>query len=219
MSSSSIPSTDDHRQRIKHTIEKAEKYQCRKAGKHKAEMALIRRALPMLTGAETILDAPCGVGRATIMLAQAGYVMTGIDLGEGALKLARKAVKEANVSATIEKQDLVKLGYADKQFDAVLCFRLTHHLPTPQHRNEIIGELCRVAKSYVLISYFSPWSFTSAKRMLKKKLGIKQTVQNVTSLNEIQRHFNRHGYRLLKDLAQFQFARSLHLAVFVREQA
>lgn len=209
--------TEEHRQRIKHTIEKAEKYQHRKAGKHKAEMALIRRALPLLTNVKTILDAPCGVGRATIMLAREGYTVTGIDLGEGALELAQKSVRDANVAAIIEKQDLVKLDYVDRQFDAVLCFRLIHHLPTPKHRDEIISELCRVAGNYVMISYLSPWSLTSAKRMLKKKLGIRQSVQNVTSLTEIQGYFQRHGYELVKDIAQRQFVRSLHLAVFRRQ--
>lgn len=209
--------TPDHRERIKHTIEQAKKYQQRKAGKHKAEMALIRRALPHLTGVRTVLDAPCGVGRATIMLAQSGYLVTGIDLGEGSLELAREAVREAKAAATIEKQDLVRLAYADGQFDAVLCFRLIHHLPTPHHRNEIIGELCRVAKSYVLISYLSPWSYTSAQRLLKQKLGLKYSVQNITPLAEIQGYFNLHGYTLVKDFAQARFVHSLHLAVFGRK--
>ena len=209
--------TDEHRQRIKHTIEKAEKYQHRKAGKHRAEMALIRRTLPLLTGVKTILDAPCGVGRASIMLAKAGYTVTGIDLGEGALELARKTAGDEQVSVTIEKQDLVKLDYVDRQFDAVLCFRLIHHLPTPKHRDEIIAELCRVARECVLISYLSPWSLTSAKRMLKKKLGLRQSVQNVTSLTEIEGYFKNQVYDLVKDFAQRHLVRSLHLAVFRRK--
>ena len=216
MPTNTYPLSDNHRHRIKHTTEKAEKYLYRKTKKHNAEMALIRRALPLLTDVKTILDAPCGVGRATIMLAQSGYVVTGIDLGEGALEFAGKAVREAKVAATIEKQDLVKLDYADGQFDAVLCFRLIHHLPTPHHRDEIIAELCRVAKNYVLISYLSPWSYTSAQRLLKTKLGIKYSVQNITPLTEIQGYFKRHGYRLVKDFAQAKFIHSLHLAVFAR---
>ena len=217
MPANDYPWSDDHRHRIKHSTEKAEKYLHRKTKKHNAEMALIRRALPLLTDVKTILDAPCGVGRATIMLAQSGYVVTGVDLGEGALEFARKAVREAKVAATIEKQDLVKLDYADRQFDAVLCFRLIHHLPTPHHRDEIIGELCRVANKYVLISYLSPWSYTSSQRLLKKKLGTKYSVQNITPLTEIQGYFKRHGYKLVKDFARAQFIHSLHLAVFVRE--
>jgi 2-polyprenyl-3-methyl-5-hydroxy-6-metoxy-1,4-benzoquinol methylase len=208
---------DDHRHRIKHTIERAEKYQHRKESKHRAEMALIRRALPSLTGVRTILDAPCGVGRATILLAREGYKVSAIDLGEGALQYAREAVKQANVEAAIEKEDLVKLSYADRQFDAVLCFRLIHHLPTPQHREEIIGELCRVAKHHVLISYLSPWSYTSQMRLLKQRMGGRKSVQHITPLSELITYFNHSGYSLTKDFAQMPLVHSLHLALFTRE--
>lgn len=165
-------------------------------------------------GGETILDSPCGVGRATVMLAQDSYRVTGIDLGEGALELAGKAVAEGKVDAVIEKQDLIKLDYADSQFGAVFCFRMFHHLPTPQHREEIIAELCRVAKRYVLISYLSPLSVTSAKRKLKTRLSIRQTVQHVTPLAELQGYFKRHGYILNMDLAKTLLVHSLHLAFF-----
>lgn len=208
---------DEHRQRIKHTIDKAEKYRKRKTRKHKAEMDLIQRVLPQLKEVRTILDAPCGVGRATVMLARAGYAVTGIDLGDGALQLARQAVEEAQIDAVIEKQDMVALDYADGQFDAVLCFRLIHHLPTPHHRREIIAELCRVADRYVLISYLSPWSYTSTNRWLKKKLGGKPDVQHVTSLREISGYFSEQGFVLVSDLAQTPFIHSLHLALFARK--
>jgi 2-polyprenyl-3-methyl-5-hydroxy-6-metoxy-1,4-benzoquinol methylase len=168
-------------------------------------MALIRRVLPLIKEVRTILDAPCGVGRATVMLAQEAYEVTGIDLGEGALELARKAVAETSAKAVIEKQDLVKLDYADGQFDAVLCFRLIHHLPTPQHREEIIAELCRVAKRYVLISYLSPLSLTSVKRKFKTRLVVRQTIQHVTQLSELQGYFDKQGHTKREDLAQTTF--------------
>ncbi len=209
--------SDEHRQRIKHSIEKAEKYSKRKAGKHKAEMALIQRALPLLVNVETILDAPCGVGRATLMLARAGYSVTGIDLGEGALELARKTIAQAQVAAVIEKQDLLELDYTDGQFDAVLCFRLIHHLPTPRHRQVIIAELCRVAGRYVLISYLSPWSPTSAQRLISAKMGGRPSVQYTTPLKEVAAHFQQCGFKLVKDFACCRLVHSLHLALFERE--
>lgn len=208
-------SSFDHRQRVKHTIEKAEKYQHRKAKKHKQEMDLIRQALPRLSGVESFLDAPCGVGRASILLAQSGYDVTAVDLGDGALELAKRSIQEAGIRANVEKQDLVKLDYTDHQFDAVLCFRLIHHMPTPRHRQEIISELCRVADKYVLISYLSPWSYTSAVRLFKGRFG-KPSVQHVNALGELEGYFQNHKFRLVKDFAQARFIHSLHLAVFER---
>lgn len=209
----------DHRRRIKHSLGAAESYVHRKPRKHDAEMALIRRGMALAAGVRTVLDAPCGVGRATILLARMGYIVTGIDLGKGAIEVARRLVTEAAVAARIEQEDMVALTFAGGAFDAVLCFRLIHHLPTAAHREEIIRELCRVARRHVLISYLSPWSFTSVRRLLWRKLGLKggRTVQYVTSLADIARHFRQHGFSLVRDLAQAPLLHSLHLAVFARD--
>ncbi|NGZ77791.1 class I SAM-dependent DNA methyltransferase [Saccharibacillus alkalitolerans] len=62
--------------------------------------------LPLLTqyaeGAEgrTILEIGCGTGRTAIPLAEAGYTVTGIDLHEGMLELARR--KAADKNAEVE---------------------------------------------------------------------------------------------------------------------
>ena len=219
--SASRPTTDscqDHRQRIKHSVEKAEKYTSRKQRKHQAEMALIARALKYVSPKTRYwLDAPCGVGRATILLAQQGKKVTGVDLGEGALKLAQEAVEQQQIEATIEKADLVALPYRDRHFDGVLCFRLIHHLPTEGHRQEIINELCRVAKDTVLISYLSPWSPTSCKRSLRQRLTGRQSVQNITPLPELKRYFSACGFTFERDLAQLPLVHSLHLAIFKRQ--
>ncbi len=207
-----------HRERIKHSTEKAEKYLHRNPKKHAAEMALLERGFASLAHPpETVLDAPCGVGRATIFLAGKGYKTTGIDLGDGAVELARQQVEKNGVAATIDKGDLLELPYSDRQFDALLCFRLLHHLPTADYRRQIIAELCRVSADYVLISYLDPTSFTSIKRRLKRQLTGKESVQNTTDLGEIKGHFDAYGFAFERDLAQLPFFRSLHLAIFKRK--
>ena len=169
----SIPTAEskdlDYRQRIKHSSERAEKYQHRRMRKHQAEMQLIERALQALPPLHSVLDAPCGVGRASMLLAARGYAVTGVDLGEGALLAARSAVAEADADVIIERADLEQLPYADVGFDACLCFRFIHHLPTDALRQRIIAELCRVSRKYVLISYLSPVSVTSLRRSMAEQ--------------------------------------------------
>ena len=208
---------ENHRRRIKSSTEKAEKYRHRRSGKHHAEMALIRRAMAHVSDVETILDVPCGVGRAAIQLARMGFAATGADLGDGAVSLARMEVAAAQVPVVIDQEDLVRTSYRSRQFDAVLCFRFFHHLPTPAFREEIARELCRVSGKYVLISYLSPWSPTSLKRWLRRSLGVgRPSVQQVTPLAELQAYFAAHGFSLVRDLAQTPLLHSLHLAVFRR---
>lgn len=213
-----MTSADAYKARIKSCVEVAESYTKRKPGRHAAEMRLIERGLGCVgSAARTFLDAPCGVGRATILLAQKGYATTGCDLGDGAVEVARREVEQAGVSAIVEKGDLEDLAYNDQSFDAVLCFRLLHHFPNAQIRAKVISELCRVARRHVLISYLNPFSATCIRRKLLKKRYAKRSQQYATSLSEVKSYFAPHGYQLVKDFAQMRLFHSLHLAVFEKQ--
>jgi len=208
----------DYRKRIKSDYISAEAYTRRKQHKHNAEMRVIRRALKHTNGVKTFLDIPCGAGRATILLAKAGFNATGADLGHAMTAVARQKIKEAGVTAAIEQTDIEQMHYANASFDAILCFRLYHHFPNDEVREKVISELCRVAKNYVLISYLSPYSLTSMRRRLRAILGKKKSRQNATSLAKMAGFFAQQGYYLVKDIPQFRFFHTLHLAVFVKNQ-
>jgi len=200
--------------RIKSSLADAEKYSNRKQSKHKAEMKLIRKAMSHLSDVVSVLDAPCGIGRATIMLDNFGYDVIGIDAGDGAIKKAEEEVEKARADCQIMKEDMRHMSFRSQSFDAILCFRFFHHLSSQQAKQQIVSELCRVSNQYVLISYLSPWSVTSIKRKIKAYLRIKVSVQNSTPLQELNRYFENCGFSLDKDLAQFVFFRSLHLAIY-----
>jgi len=113
---------------------------------------MIASAFSSIRGVESVLDAPCGVGRATIWLAQKSYRATGIDLGEAALEVAAEQLQAAGVDAHVEKQNILGMDCRDRAYDAVLCFRLIHHFQQRELRDQSIAELCRVADSHVAIS-------------------------------------------------------------------
>lgn len=206
----------NYKSRIKHDVQTARRYTQRKPEKHRAEMALIARGFAEVSHVKTVLDAPCGVGRATIWLAQHGYEATGVDLGAGAVAIATQAVAAAQVSATIRQENIEEMRFADRSFDATLCFRLIHHFPNPEIRQRFIRELCRVSDRYVLISYLSPWSPTSMRRRLRKTIFGVADRQHMNSLGEISAYFDQQGFELVKNIPQTRFLKSLQLAVFRR---
>lgn len=205
-----------YERRIKTSLDKAESYTRRRQGKHAAEMRLLERALQRLAPVATFLDAPCGTGRATILLQQRGYRTTGVDLGDGSLAVARRKIARLGLQAETGKADLAQLPFRDRRFDGVLCFRFFHHLPDPALRGRVIAELCRVADRYVLLSYFSPFSVTSMKRALRSRLGGRRSAQYATPLKEVAGYFAAHGFRLVHDCAQRPLFHTLHLAIFER---
>ncbi len=202
--------------RTKNSVADAEAYTQRKKKKHESEMRLIEKALTSLTNVESFLDAPCGAGRATVLLEKHGCKTTGVDLGNGAVEVAKKEIARLGLTSEVEKANLEDLPFQDNSFDAVLCFRFFHHLPTPEIRQCIVAELCRVAGKYVLISYFSPFSITSIKRSVRKKLGGKPSSQFATPMEEVKCYFDRNGFELLNNFPQKQFYHTLHLAIFVK---
>src|SRR5262245_10416964 len=147
-----------YRGRVKYNEKAAKRYQVRKAGKHLAEMRLVDRAFKLIPKSHRVLDLPCGGGRVTVHLAKQGYNLSSADLSEAMLEIARENATKNDLKCPVERQDIEKLTYADRAFDTVVSFRLFHHFPNPEIRQRAVTELCRVARQFVALSYFSPAS-------------------------------------------------------------
>lgn len=203
--------------RVKSDAQSAESYSHRKQGKHEQEMALLAQAFAKTKGIHTVLDAPCGVGRASIWLAQQGHTVTGIDLGEAALALAAELANKAGVSAKFESQDIFTLPYADKAFDATLCFRLLHHFESEALQTRLIAELCRVSGRYVVISRISPSSFTSLRRRLRRMLTGKAIKQYPLTATQLDTEFAKQGFTPLGKVERSELLHSLQVHVYMRK--
>lgn len=77
----------------------------------------------------SVLDLACGTGAATLVFAQAGCTVTGIDASTAMLDIARARVRDARLAATFGEADIRLLaddtnaGLAEPStFDLVTCF-------------------------------------------------------------------------------------------------
>ncbi len=206
-----------YRGRIKYDEPTARQYQSVKTGKHRAEMRLVARAFALVPKSHRVLDVPCGGGRVTIHLAKQGYRLASADLSDAMIAIARENIAQEKLDCPVEKQDVEKLTFADRAFDTVISFRLFHHFPDADIRQRAVTELCRVARKYVALSYFSPASATSAKRRLRVALGGRKSQKHDTSLREVKKYFAAAGFKLVRDFARLPLVHTLHLALFERE--
>lgn len=202
--------------RVKSDTQSAQSYSHRKQDKHQQEMAMLAKAFAKTSGLKRVLDAPCGVGRASIWLAQQGHEVTGIDLGQAALSLAQELANEAGVKVKFESQDIFALPYEDQHFDATLCFRLLHHFESEALRARLIAEICRVSGRYVLMSRITPRSVTSLRRRLRHALSGKAIKQYPVTAQQLHTEFAKHGFAPVCQVGGSELLHSLQLHVYMR---
>lgn len=202
--------------KVKYNETTARRYQAVKPGKNAAELQLIDRAFRIIPKG-TVLDVPCGGGRVSRRLAELGYTVHAADLSNAMIQIAAENLREAGLNVPVEIQDVEKLGFRDRSFDSVVCFRLFHHFPNVEIRARAVSELCRVSRRFVALSYFSPWSPTSLQRKWRTRWTGRKSQKHATPLPEVESYFARAGFTLVRDFARLRFFHTLHLAVFERE--
>jgi ubiquinone/menaquinone biosynthesis C-methylase UbiE len=131
-----------------------------------------------------ILDAGCGFGETLFCLAESfpEASLTGIDLSDPLLDIARSKVTKAGLSERIEfkKADVCSTSYPDKYFNVVLNINMVHVVENPV---EMLGELERILavdghlfivdirRSWVGLlerEFFSALSVTEAEQLLNE---------------------------------------------------
>jgi len=89
-----------------------------------------------------ILDAGCGAGVPVAKtLADNGFQVTGIDISEGMLRLARKHVPKARFL----QQDMTKLSFNDCLFDGIISTFAIIHVPKVLH-GDVFHHFYRILK-------------------------------------------------------------------------
>jgi SAM-dependent methyltransferase len=78
---------------------------------------------------QRVLDLGCGSGWLSIMLARAGFQVTGVDIAEQAINLARAWADQENLSQTdFQVSDISSMDCKGGTFDAVVANSIFEHL-------------------------------------------------------------------------------------------
>lgn len=88
-----------------------------------------------------ILDVGCGAGLFSNKLAKLNFSVTGIDLSEESLNIARKFDETKSVKYLAG--DALNLPFADESFDVATCLDFLEHVENPE---KVIAEISRVLK-------------------------------------------------------------------------
>lgn len=137
----------------------------------RAIASVLRAALEALPDTDlSVLDAPCGTGRITELLLDAGLNTTGGDISPQMIDVARTKLDRFGDRIAFRRVDLDRVDLPDNSFDIVTCIRLFHHLESPD-RAAILAALAKVTRRFIIVnvSYSSP--YYRLRRRAKRLLG------------------------------------------------
>ncbi|WP_419571653.1 bifunctional 2-polyprenyl-6-hydroxyphenol methylase/3-demethylubiquinol 3-O-methyltransferase UbiG [Rheinheimera sp.] len=125
-----------------------------------------------LFGKKTI-DVGCGGGILAESMARAGAEVTGIDMADEALTVARLHALEAQI--TISYQQSTAEAFAEAQpasFDLVTCMEMLEHVPDPASVIQACADLAKPGATLVFSTLNKTWkayalAIVAAERLLK----------------------------------------------------
>jgi len=169
--------------------------------KNRLEQTMVRRFLLRLPPGSTVLDVPAGMGRFTELILETGHRPLSIDLNFGRIADTRQRLAKPMPAM---QGDILHLPLADLSVDAVLCFRLFHHL-TPEVAAQVLRELRRVApRAYV--TFYNRHTLKFFKKHLRGKPVSGQYYQ----AREVIDWSRLAGWKTIRHESPWMFWRILH---------
>jgi 2-polyprenyl-3-methyl-5-hydroxy-6-metoxy-1,4-benzoquinol methylase len=167
------------------------------------------RALAPLAG-KTIADVGAGTGRASIGLARAGAVVTGLDASAEMLEVARERARAAGVAVTFDVADAHALPLGSQSVDAAVCLRVVMHTIDWQR---VVAELCRVSRETVILDFPSVRSFAAVESRWRRRqaaAGRPVEAYRVLDVKDVSAALEGHGFRVVTVDRQFVLPINLH---------
>lgn len=128
--------------------------------------------LPRLVPFETyrgrrLLEIGCGIGTDLVRFARAGACVSGVDLSETAIDLARRNFALHNLPVDLRIANGEALPYPDEAFDVVYAHGVVQYTANPQR---LIDEARRVLKpaGEAIVMVYNRWSWLNALSALMR---------------------------------------------------
>ncbi len=162
----------------------------------------------------TVLDVGGGHGQLAVPLCREGFAVTVVGSADSCSRHIASMIDSG--ICRFQVADLLQLPYPTKSFDAVICFRLVTHCDRWQI---LISELCRVARTAVVIDYPTSQSVNFAAPKLfgaKKRLEGNTRTFRLFRHDEIKNEFAAHRFSIDAREGQFFLPMVLHRSLKCR---
>ena len=158
------------------------------------EYQLLHRLLASQPRCRTLLELPCGGGRLSPALARYADLMIEADVALGQVQYGRQNSRSETPQLWLTASAL-RIPFRDAAVDGVVCIRLCHHLPHSTERERLVSELLRVARGFVILTFFDYRSLKNLLRRIRRPFDRKRPKYTMTQ-EEVREIAARQGARL-----------------------
>lgn len=141
-----------------------------------------------------VLDIPCGFGRFSPIFIEYGMKVTSADISHAMVERTRDKVFSGERACNFLVASVKKLPFKEDSFDLCFTARLLHHNFTREERINILRELGRVSKRFVIVTMYRENFFHKLTRKLRRL----QRVIVMLSPDEMEEEVKESGLRILK---------------------
>jgi ubiquinone/menaquinone biosynthesis C-methylase UbiE len=134
-----------------------------------------------------VLDVPCGYGRFSTVFASRGAEVICADVSPAMVGRARDQIHEQRNTARFVVMDIRHLPFRDDAVDVTFTIRLFHHRFAREQMSQILRELARVSRRWVVLSYYRPslvHSLTRRARRLSSQISMIPTKELKAELSQ-----------------------------------
>jgi ubiquinone/menaquinone biosynthesis C-methylase UbiE len=178
-----------------------------------ASQAEVLRRFAGPVRSRTVLDVGTGTGRAALLMARAGAVVTGVDPSAEMLAVARRQASDTGLPVRFDVGDAHRLEFGDRTFEIVICLRVLMHA---SDWRQCVAELCRVSNQLVILDFPSTSSFALAQAICRRvvhRFGMRTEPYRVFSRSTLARALKHAGFRIRAEHRQFVLPIALHKAI------
>jgi ubiquinone/menaquinone biosynthesis C-methylase UbiE len=98
-----------------------------------------------------VLEIGCGAGPASCLFAESGAHVTGIDLTEAGVEMARRHT--AGLDVKVERMDAEQMSFADASFDHVFSWGVLHHTSDSERAFAEVARVLRPGGTALIMVY------------------------------------------------------------------
>jgi SAM-dependent methyltransferase len=183
---------------------------------HEREARALDSLLASLTDVSTALDVGSGPGRFVPTFAARGIRLIQTDYSGHMLAVSRDGHPPGSQPGDYVRADARRLPFAEGVVDLVFCHRLLNHIPVVEDRRQVLSNLARASRKYVVVSCLTPPGFVRAFRRIYERIRGVVTVDGHVGDEDLERDAREIGLRLTARQPIRSLLRSAAYMVFVK---